>query len=86
MKTHTFKKCIECNYYRSGHSVFRDLCVHQVAPSKDSIAALIGSSIAPGVRKCEIMRSPGWLLARLWDYCGKEGRWFKPKERHVILE
>lgn len=30
-----------------------------------------------------LMRGSGWLDARLFGYCGREGRWFRRKQRTI---
>lgn len=46
---------------------------------------IIGTNLLDGGNKyvdeyCSIERSTGWLASRLFNYCGKEGRFFDSKE------
>ena len=46
---------------------------------------VVGTSVLDGSDKyvdeyCSIERSTGWLLSRLFNFCGKEGRFYEEKE------
>lgn len=53
---------------------------------RKSVSAL--PYISPGLQTkpehrfdyCTTMRAAGWFAARLVGLCGREGRWFEPKE------
>jgi hypothetical protein len=76
----TNRICQQCKYgmYAGGESFKCD------APQNRVLNVVTGN---PQRRYnfCEFLRGHGWVDCRLSKTCGKEGRWFKPKERQQPL-
>ncbi|MBT6047308.1 hypothetical protein HN803_07430 [candidate division WWE3 bacterium] len=79
------KKCCDCqNVIGSGE--FAKCCAPQNIDKEVTKALeLIGIENPPNKYRCDyvkLQRKEGWIGSRILNFCGKEGRWFTPKEEN----
>jgi len=67
------KLCKDCRYFAVG-DIFRG-CRHPKNLVIDYSTGETKTKLSPRGQ-----RSDGWLVARLFNWCGKEARWFEPRE------
>ena len=80
------KKCSECTCfcYDVGLRFAKCLAPENIDKGRMEALKLVGMDNPPAVYRlnyASMQRETGWFLTRLDNRCGKEGRWFKPKER-----
>lgn len=72
------KFCKDCKHYHEiivGTHVAARLCKRRT-PSHD----LVTGAQMPDRYDCHFERAYGWSFSRLENLCGREGRFFEPKE------
>lgn len=70
--------CRACKHYKTiliGNYVAAHVCTRR-PPQYDVVTADPVSER----RDCKHERSDGWLMSRLGNTCGREGRFFQPKD------
>ena len=66
------KLCKDCKHYYKTKNY--DYCERKAKPRKDGLMQNDDS------RLCILERQSGWIQSWLYDECGREARFFEPKE------
>lgn len=67
------KLCTKCKHYS------RNLNADQLCFSPKQPHSVVDGSIPDELLPCKIQRCTDWLDTRIYDRCGKEGRWWEVK-------
>jgi hypothetical protein len=73
------KICADCKYSINELGGFR------CGAPQNTVHDVVTGNLQRRYNFCEFLRGHGWVDCRLSKTCGKEGRWFKPKERQQPL-
>lgn len=69
--------CKDCRHVQDGF-VVAEYCVRSVKVI--DISLITGQEIRGGWEHTFLERESGWLVARMWGECGKEGRFWEPRD------
>lgn len=72
------KLCTDCRHSRESKEAIGTVTV--TYPLKCSHRAVASRVDGRAVSACESVRIGDWLSARFFATCGREARWFEPKE------
>lgn len=74
------KICADCK-----HSEKDTLNILKCGAPKNMARDIVTGDLRRRYNYCEFLRRGGWVDCRLSNTRGKEGRWFKPKEKQQPL-